>query len=124
METARIWTGIGSYDREGRFCINQVTGPDEYTALVNNNYYTNAMAQMHLNFAASVAEQLQAQEPAEFARIAAAMALDANEPAAWRRAASLMSWPRRRRRRSTAIVSGACTFAIRKRVSDMCQRCQ
>jgi alpha,alpha-trehalose phosphorylase len=60
METARIWIGIGSYDREGRFCINQVTGPDEYTALVNNNYYTNAMAQMHLNFAASIAERLQA----------------------------------------------------------------
>ncbi|QJD90770.1 glycoside hydrolase family 65 protein [Duganella dendranthematis] len=93
METARIWTGIGSYDREGRFCINQVTGPDEYTALVNNNYYTNAMAQMHLNFAASIAEQLQVEAPAEFARIAAAMALDANEPAAWRRAASLMNLP-------------------------------
>lgn len=93
METARIWAGIGSYDREGRFCINQVTGPDEYTALVNNNYYTNAMAQMHLNFAASIAEQLQQQAPAEFARIAAAMALDANEPAAWRRAASLMHLP-------------------------------
>jgi alpha,alpha-trehalose phosphorylase len=93
METARIWTGIGSYDREGRFCINQVTGPDEYTALVNNNYYTNAMAQMHLNFAASIAEQLQSEAPAEFARIAAAMELDANEPAAWRRAASLMNLP-------------------------------
>lgn len=93
METARIWTGIGSYDREGRFCINQVTGPDEYTALVNNNYYTNAMAQMHLNFAASIAEQLQAQAPSEFARIAAAMALDAGEPAEWRRAASLMNLP-------------------------------
>ena len=93
METARIWAGLGSYDREGRFCINQVTGPDEYTALVNNNYYTNAMAQMHLNFAASIAEQLQAEAPSEFARIGAAMALEANEPAAWRRAASLMNLP-------------------------------
>ncbi|WP_229205576.1 MULTISPECIES: glycoside hydrolase family 65 protein [unclassified Duganella] len=93
METARIWTGIGSYDREGRFCINQVTGPDEYTALVNNNYYTNVMAQMHLSFAASIAEQLQAQAPSEFARIAAVMALDAGEPAEWRRAASLMHLP-------------------------------
>lgn len=93
METARIWTGIGSYDREGRFCINQVTGPDEYTALVNNNYYTNAMARMHLNFAAAIAEQLQQRAPAEFARIAAAMDLDADEPAAWRRAAALMLLP-------------------------------
>jgi hypothetical protein len=36
-----------------------VTGPDEYTALVNNNYYTNAMARMHLRFAADMAERLQ-----------------------------------------------------------------
>jgi alpha,alpha-trehalose phosphorylase len=93
METARIWIGIGSYDREGRFVINQVTGPDEYTALVNNNYYTNAMAQMHLNFAAAIAERLAQEYPAEFARIAALAALDAGEPAAWRRAAARMHLP-------------------------------
>jgi alpha,alpha-trehalose phosphorylase len=93
METARIWTGIGSFNRAGRFVINEVTGPDEYTALVNNNYYTNAMAQMHLNFAASIAERLSGSYPEEFARIAAAIQLDANEPAAWRRAAGLMLLP-------------------------------
>ena len=93
METARIWMGLGSYDRAGRFCINEVTGPDEYTALVNNNYYTNAMAQMHLNFAAQIAERLQVQHPQEFARIAGLAALDADEAAEWRRAASLMLLP-------------------------------
>ncbi|WP_295990647.1 glycosyl hydrolase family 65 protein [Rugamonas sp.] len=93
METARIWIGLGSYDRAGRFCINEVTGPDEYTALVNNNYYTNAMAQMHLNFAAQIAERLQLQHPLEFARIAGLTLLDAGEPAEWRRAAQLMLLP-------------------------------
>ncbi len=93
METARIWLGIGNYDRGGRFCINQVTGPDEYTALVNNNYYTNAMAQMHLDFAADVAERIAAAQPREFARIALLMDLDPAEPAAWRRAARLMALP-------------------------------
>jgi alpha,alpha-trehalose phosphorylase len=93
METARIWMGIGSYDREGRFVINQVTGPDEYTALVNNNYYTNAMARMHLNFAASIAERLAKDYPAEFKRISGLAALAAGEPAEWRRAASLMHLP-------------------------------
>jgi alpha,alpha-trehalose phosphorylase len=93
METARIWLGIGCYDRGGRFCINQVTGPDEYTALVNNNYYTNAMARMHLNFAADVAARVAAAQPGEFARIAALMGLDAGEPAEWRRAAGLMALP-------------------------------
>jgi alpha,alpha-trehalose phosphorylase len=93
METARIWTGIGSYNRAGRFVINEVTGPDEYTALVNNNYYTNAMAQLHLRFAASVAEKLEKQYPADFARVAAAMQLGADEAAEWRRAADLMLLP-------------------------------
>ena len=93
IETARIWTGIGSYDRAGRYCINQVTGPDEYTALVNNNYYTNAMARMHLNFAAAIAEDLRANAPADYARIAALAALDESEPAEWRRAADHMLLP-------------------------------
>lgn len=93
METARIWAGIGSYNRDGRFVINEVTGPDEYTALVNNNYYTNAMAQLHLRFAASLAEKLAADYPADYERIAAAMQLDASEAAEWRRAADLMLLP-------------------------------
>jgi alpha,alpha-trehalose phosphorylase len=70
LETARIWIGIGSDDREGRFCINEVTGPDEYTALVNNNYYTNAMARMHLRFAADMADQLAKRARGDFARVA------------------------------------------------------
>ena len=93
LETARIWMGIGAYDRNGRYCINEVTGPDEYTALVNNNYYTNAMARMHLNFAAAIAERLAAQQPAEFERIAKVVQLDADEPAQWRRAAAQMLLP-------------------------------
>jgi alpha,alpha-trehalose phosphorylase len=93
METARIWPGIGSYDRAGRFCINEVTGPDEYTALVNNNYYTNAMAQMHLRFAAQVADTIRTECPADFERIVAAAGLDAGEVDDWRRAADAMFLP-------------------------------
>ncbi|SFU47826.1 glycoside hydrolase family 65 protein [Pseudoduganella namucuonensis] len=93
METARIWMGIGAYDRQGRYRINEVTGPDEYTALVNNNYYTNAMARMHLDFAAAIAERLAAERPADYRRIAALVRLDENEPAQWRRAAAQMLLP-------------------------------
>ena len=54
VETARIWLAIGFYDaaRDGAFVINRVTGPDEYSAIVNNNLYTNMMAARHLRFAA------------------------------------------------------------------------
>lgn len=48
LETARLWLCAGHYDREGRFCIDDVTGPDEYTCIVNNNYYTNAAAKNNL----------------------------------------------------------------------------
>jgi alpha,alpha-trehalose phosphorylase len=93
LETARIWIGIGSYDRQGRFCINVVTGPDEYTALVNNNYYTNAMAQMHLRFATSIVDTLRAERPNDMARIAAEIGLGHDEIAEWGRAAAAMLLP-------------------------------
>ncbi|MDB5935765.1 MAG: family 65 glycosyl hydrolase [Massilia sp.] len=93
LETARIWIGVGSYDRAGRFCINEVTGPDEYTALVNNNYYTNAMAQMHLRFAAGIVDTLGRERPADLARIAGAIGLSTEEVAEWGRADSMMALP-------------------------------
>jgi alpha,alpha-trehalose phosphorylase len=70
-----------------------VTGPDEYTAIVNNNYYTNAMARMHMTFAADVAERLRAERPIEYARVAAAIGLDDGEIAAWRAASAAMRLP-------------------------------
>jgi alpha,alpha-trehalose phosphorylase len=93
LETARIWSGIGNYDRKGRFCINAVTGPDEYTAIVNNNYYTNAMARMHMRFAAEVAGRLRAERPDDYARVAAAIGLEEGEIAAWRAAGDAMRLP-------------------------------
>ncbi len=51
FETARLWMDAGNYHR-GLFLINEVTGPDEYTCMVNNNYYTNASAQYNLRWAA------------------------------------------------------------------------
>lgn len=95
METARIWMGIGAYikSKDDQFCINEVTGPDEYTALVNNNYYTNAMARMHLLFAADLADDLASTDPDAFARLRKAIDLAPDEPAQWRRAAERMYLP-------------------------------
>lgn len=50
FETARIWLEIGHFDK-GLFKIDAVTGPDEYTAIVNNNYYTNVIAKYNLKWA-------------------------------------------------------------------------
>jgi len=57
LETARLWMEIGHFYK-GAFHIHDVTGPDEYTAIVNNNYYTNAMAKYHLDWAHRFYEML------------------------------------------------------------------
>ncbi|MEA1672424.1 glycoside hydrolase family 65 protein [Nitrospirillum sp. BR 11163] len=95
FETARLWLDMGHYNprRGGRFCIHEVTGPDEYTAMVDNNLYTNAMAQAHLEYAAEVAARLGREKPEALARIAAAIGLGAEEPEGWRQAAQAMYLP-------------------------------
>ncbi|NJP40242.1 beta-phosphoglucomutase [Oscillospiraceae bacterium HV4-5-C5C] len=65
LETARFWLSLGFYNqaRDGAFCLQEVTGPDEYSALVNNNYYTNLMAQKNLSYAVALLQLLQADDP-------------------------------------------------------------
>ncbi|HYH49373.1 MAG TPA: glycosyl hydrolase family 65 protein [Acidimicrobiia bacterium] len=55
VETARLWCSLGHWDRHGRFRIPGVTGPDEYSALADDNVYTNVMAQQNLRAAAELA---------------------------------------------------------------------
>jgi alpha,alpha-trehalose phosphorylase len=92
FETARIWLDIGHFNprRGGAFCIHDVTGPDEYTALVDNNHYTNRMAQRHLRDAASVARWLADTAPDSFAELARRIGLEQFEIMQWQRAAELM----------------------------------
>src|SRR5262249_27458379 len=61
FETARLWADLGDYieHKGGKFCINEVTGPDEYSAMVDNNCYTNLMAQENLGYAYEVARRMQ-----------------------------------------------------------------
>ncbi len=59
VETARLWMSLGALDSDGRYHIDGVTGPDEYSALGDNNVYTNLMAQRNLRGAADVVERYQ-----------------------------------------------------------------
>src|SRR5581483_859005 len=70
---------------DGRFRIDGVTGPDEYSAIADNNVYTNLMAQRNLRAAANVAERLPDR--------AAELGVDAREIAAWRAGAEAMVVP-------------------------------
>ena len=55
VATARLWRSLGHHDAQGGFRIDRVTGPDEYTALVDNNVYTNLMAARNMAVAADLA---------------------------------------------------------------------
>ncbi|WP_028270635.1 glycoside hydrolase family 65 protein [Arthrobacter sp. UNC362MFTsu5.1] len=54
IETARMWVSLGFFGKDGLFHIHGVTGPDEYTAVVNDNLYTNVMARFNLRTAAAL----------------------------------------------------------------------
>jgi alpha,alpha-trehalose phosphorylase len=94
-ETARIWLQVGHFNarRGGAFCIDAVTGPDEYTALVDNNYYTNRMAQIHLRYAVSTLRTLARDEPTAYKQLAQKIELSDAEIDAWSVAADAMWLP-------------------------------
>ncbi|MGD0556842.1 MAG: glycosyl hydrolase family 65 protein [Streptosporangiaceae bacterium] len=85
VETARLWRSLGQHDAAGRFRIDGVTGPDEYSAIKDNNVYTNLMAQHNLTAAADIAEK--------YPDIAASMGVTTEEAASWRDAAKSMYIP-------------------------------
>jgi len=85
VATARLWRSVGHHDAAGGFRIDGVTGPDEYTALVDNNVFTNLMAARNLRVAADVA--VRHPERAE------TLGVDEEEIASWRDAADAMVIP-------------------------------
>ncbi|WP_420116357.1 glycoside hydrolase family 65 protein [Micromonospora sp.] len=85
VETARLWRSLGHHDRYGRFHIDGVTGPDEYTAVKNDNIYTNLMAQRNLLTAADCAMRLRDE--------ALDLGVSEEEAAEWRDAATAMHIP-------------------------------
>jgi alpha,alpha-trehalose phosphorylase len=85
IETARLWRSVGHLSPDGRFRIDGVTGPDEYSAIADNNLYTNLMAQRNLRAAAELAERLGDR--------ATQLGADDEEIAAWRAAAEAMVMP-------------------------------
>jgi alpha,alpha-trehalose phosphorylase len=85
VATARMWRSLGQHDMDGRFRIDGVTGPDEYSAVADNNVYTNLMAEQNLRVAADIAGRHMEE--------AATLGVTTEEAASWRDAADAMVIP-------------------------------
>ncbi|HVI17426.1 MAG TPA: glycosyl hydrolase family 65 protein, partial [Gaiellales bacterium] len=82
VETARLWMSLGHEGADGRFHLDGVTGPDEYSALADDNVYTNLMAAKNLAAAADAVERWPDDTDATPV-----------EAAGWRRAADRIALP-------------------------------
>lgn len=85
IETARLWRSLGHHNAKGQFRIDGVTGPDEYSAIADNNLYTNLMAQRNLRVAADAAQR--------YPQRAGELGVSDEETADWRDAAKAMLIP-------------------------------
>jgi alpha,alpha-trehalose phosphorylase len=84
-QTARLWRSLGHHDAQGRFHIDGVTGPDEYSAIADDNIYTNLAARQNLLIAVEATER----HPDR----ARELGIGAEEAASWRDAAEAMFIP-------------------------------
>ncbi len=85
VETARLWLSLGHHDRHGVWHLEGVTGPDEYTAIVRDNVFTNLMAAHNLVTAAEACNR--------HPDAAYALGVTTEETAAWRDAAGAVNIP-------------------------------
>ena len=95
VETARMWMTLGFWRsaRDDSFEIHGVTGPDEYTTVVDNNLFTNVMARFNLRYAASTVRDLRESRPEAYARMVTRINLRPDELLEWDRAAAAMVIP-------------------------------
>ena len=119
VDTARLWRSLGHHDAQGRFRIDGVTGPDEYSAIADNNVYTNLMAQRNLVEAARTRRT--------GIRTAPASSASMRRSADWRDAAEEMFIPydetlgvHPRTRTSPATTAGTSTPPRRSSIRCCC----
>jgi alpha,alpha-trehalose phosphorylase len=95
VETARMWQDLGFWRSNGdsSFHIYGVTGPDEYTTVVNDNLFTNVMARANLRAAARICRQMEGSDPEAFERMRRRVGLQDEEIGEWSRAAEAMHVP-------------------------------
>jgi len=91
---ARFWFQRATYSaHKEKYVILGVTGPNEYENNVNNNWYTNYLAQWCLRYAAEQIDKVREGYPIDFARIEGQAKLSSKEAAQWLKVADQMYFP-------------------------------
>lgn len=93
VETSRFWLNVGQWVG-GSFKINCVTGPDEYTALVDNNFYTNGMAQHQLMWTLRYLQAFKGEREESYRNFVELLNLTESEIEAFKKSAEHMYLPR------------------------------
>jgi len=91
LETARFWASRVRHNRKTRtYEIHHVIGPDEFHEDINNNAFTNCLAQWNLHMAAAVYSVLKRRHPGVWTGLVRRLKLEADEVKQWKRVASRM----------------------------------
>ncbi|HLV11074.1 MAG TPA: beta-phosphoglucomutase [Trueperaceae bacterium] len=93
FECARFYAGYGAVGRDGRFHLHTVTGPDEYTALVDDNHFTNKLVRETLRYAVELAAELPRLDAERWERAKARLGVTDAEVARWAELAELVHLP-------------------------------
>lgn len=113
IETARVWADVGSFAecKGGKYCICDVTGPDEYNVLVDNNFYTNLMARENLRDAVRAVEYLKEHAQEDLKRLEEKLDFSVEELGLWREIIEKMYFPYDEKRQVYPMDDG---FMMRK----------
>ena len=113
IETARVWADVGSFAecKGGKYCICDVTGPDEYNVLVDNNFYTNLMARENLRDAVRAVEYLKEHAQEDLKRLEEKLDFSVKELELWREIIEKMYFPYDEKRQVYPMDDG---FMMRK----------
>lgn len=94
-ETARVWADVGCFaeSRDNKYCICAVTGPDEYNAIVDNNFYTNLMARENIKDALWALDKIKELDESKYESFVDKLEIEESELEYWKRIVDNMYFP-------------------------------
>ncbi len=117
VETARVWADVGCFaeSKGGKYCICAVTGPDEYNAIVDNNFYTNLMARENIRDAIWALDQIKERNPKAYDALVKKLQITEDEIPYWKKIIENMYFPYDEKRQVFPLDDG---FMMRKEWDD------